>query len=207
MATSDAEALGRRREPVQKRSKKRVERIRAAALELLNTGGEQAVTTRAIAELAGIPVATVYQFFPNRDAILQELLQDMLDRRDSEGVAILATLQPRSISEVVQAILEFHHSYLISHPQIVTLFYTSRTSGLLPDPLHRRAQMAQSLHYAMIHWNLIRPDTDPQVATVAIELGDHILELMHRAWPDGDRVMLTEGQRALTAYLQTYACE
>jgi AcrR family transcriptional regulator len=194
----------RRREPVQERSKRRVERILAAAMELLEADGADAVTTRAIAERADVPVATVYQFFPNREAILSEILLEHLDRRDADGAAVLGALTPSSLSEVVHALFDFHYQHLRDHPQLVALHYNSLARGLLADPRLRRAEFADALHSALLAWRLLRPDTDPLVTAVAVEMGDRLLEVAHRAGPDGDRAVLAEGARALTAYLQIY---
>ncbi|MBX8690579.1 TetR family transcriptional regulator [Mycobacterium sp. 20091114027_K0903767] len=195
----------RRRQPVQERSRRRVERIRAAALELLETQGVDAVTTRAIAQRAEVPVATVYQFFPNRDAILQEIVSDHLDRRDAEGAAILAALAPTSLAEVAHGIFEFHYEHLRNHPHLVNLHYTSLASGVLADPRARRAEFAHALHAGLLHWGLLPEGTDPLVTMVAVEMGDRLLEMAFHAGPDKDRAILTEGERALTHYLQAYA--
>ena len=195
----------RRRQPVQERSRRRVERIRAAALELLETQGVDAVTTRAIAHRAEVPVATVYQFFPNRDAILQEIVTDHLDRRDAEGAAVLAALAPTSLAEVAHGIFEFHYQHLRNHPHLVNLHYTSLASGQLADPRVRRAEFATALHAGLLHWGLLREDTDPLVTMVAVEMGDRLLEMAFHAGPEKDRAILTEGEHALTQYLQAYA--
>lgn len=195
----------RRRQPVQERSRRRVERIRAAALELLETQGVDAVTTRAIAQRAEVPVATVYQFFPNRDAILQEIVTDHLDRRDAEGAAILGALAPASLAEVAHGIFEFHYQHLRNHPHLVNLHYTSLASGQLADPRARRTVFANALHSALLHWGLLREDTDPLVTMVAVEMGDRLLEMAFHAGPEKDRAILSEGAQALTQYLQTYA--
>ncbi|OBB01249.1 TetR family transcriptional regulator [Mycolicibacterium fortuitum] len=195
----------RRRQPVQERSRRRVERIRAAALELLETQGVDAVTTRAIAQRAEVPVATVYQFFPNRDAILQEIVTDHLDRRDAEGAAILGALAPASLAEVAHGIFEFHYQHLRNHPHLVNLHYTSLASGQLADPRARRTVFANALHSALLHWVLLREGTDPLVTMVAVEMGDRLLEMAFHAGPEKDRAILSEGAQALTQYLQTYA--
>ncbi|WP_234706235.1 TetR/AcrR family transcriptional regulator [Mycolicibacterium setense] len=195
----------RRRQPVQERSRRRVERIRAAALELLETQGVDAVTTRAIAHRADVPVATVYQFFPNRDAILQEIVSDHLDRRDAEGAAILAALVPTSLAEVTHEIFEFHYEHLRNHPHLVNLHYASLASGLIADPRARRAEFANALHSALLRWGLLREGTDPLVTMVAVEMGDRLLQMAFHAGPDKDRAILTEAEQALTQYLQAYA--
>lgn len=190
---------------MQERSRRRVERILAAAMELLEADGAEAVSTRAIAERADVPVATLYQFFPNRDAILSEILLEHLDQRDTDGMAILGALTPSSLGEVVHALFDFHYEHMRAHPQLVTLHYNSLARGLLADPRLRRAEFADALHSALLTWRLLRPGTDPLVTTVAVEMGNRLLEVAHRAGPDGDRAVLAEGARALTAYLQTYA--
>ncbi|MCG7610989.1 TetR family transcriptional regulator [Mycolicibacterium sp. (ex Dasyatis americana)] len=195
----------RRRQPVQERSRRRVERIRAAALELLETQGVDAVTTRAIAHRAEVPVATVYQFFPNRDAILQEIVTDHLDRRDADGAAFLATLTPTSLAEVTHGIFEFHYEHLRNHPHLVNLHYTSLASGLIADPRARRAEFANAMHARLLNWGLLPEGTDPLVTMVAVEMGDRLLEMAFHAGRERDRAILTEGERALTQYLQAYA--
>lgn len=190
---------------MQERSKRRVERIRAAAMTILESQGADAVTTRAIADLAGVPIATVYQFFPNREAILQEIMLDHLARRDAEGAARLCAMKPASLAAVVHAIFEFHYEHLHAHPHLVTLHYTSLTRGLLADPRLRRARFADALHTALLNWGLLRPGTDPLATAVAVEIGDRVLEMAYHAGPAGDRAVLAEGERALTQYLQIYA--
>jgi AcrR family transcriptional regulator len=195
----------RRREPVQDRSRKRVERILAAAVDLLEEGGIDAVTTRSIAIRADVPVATLYQFFPNRDAILREVLTGYIARRDTECIEALAAMPMDNVSDGVHDLLRFHRDHMRAHPHMVELFYSSRAVGFMPDPHESRAVFAEFMHAALIEWKLLRADADPLVCTVVIELGDRILEMAHRAGPGGDDAMLAEGERALTTYLNRYA--
>ncbi|MDH6195482.1 AcrR family transcriptional regulator [Mycobacterium frederiksbergense] len=195
----------RRRQPMQERSRRRVERIRAAALELLETQGLDAVTTRAIAERADVPVATVYQFFPNRDAILQEIVHDHLDQRRVEGAAVLAALTPNTLAEVAHTIFEFYLEHRRKHPHLVSLHYRSLATGQLAEPRARRSDFANALHAKLLQWGLLRADADPLVTMVAVEMGDRLLAMAFHAGPEKDRAILAEGERALSLYLQSYA--
>jgi AcrR family transcriptional regulator len=71
-----------RREPQQARSRERVRRILGATAKLVSKGGVAAVNTNAIAKTARLPVGTLYQFFPNRDAVLEALMQSQLEAFD-----------------------------------------------------------------------------------------------------------------------------
>ena len=59
-----------RRIPLQKRSRQRVIDILGTGTELLLTHGTEGVTTSSVSEHAAIPIGSVYQFFPDRDALL-----------------------------------------------------------------------------------------------------------------------------------------
>ena len=63
-----------RKLPTQKRSLERYERMLASAAALLEEEGYDNLKTVTIAERAGVPVGSVYQFFPNKYAILTVLV-------------------------------------------------------------------------------------------------------------------------------------
>lgn len=62
-----------RKMPSQERSHETVEWIIEGALRVLSTSGYEAMTTNRVAEAAGISVGSLYQYFPNKDAIVAEL--------------------------------------------------------------------------------------------------------------------------------------
>lgn len=68
-----------RRAPVQERSQRRVRSILDATAELLAEVGYEHVTTSAIAARAGISVGSLYQFFANKEAVMQGLAELYLD--------------------------------------------------------------------------------------------------------------------------------
>ncbi|MBO3459887.1 TetR/AcrR family transcriptional regulator [Aetokthonos hydrillicola] len=86
---------GMRRQPQQKRSQQRVERMLDAAAEVFDEVGYEAATTHAIAARAKTAIGSLYQFFPDKLAIFHAL-----ELRHVERVrAIHAKL---SQSEIIQ---------------------------------------------------------------------------------------------------------
>lgn len=77
--------------PVQARAKFTVEAIYGAVVRIWRRSGWAAVTTRAVALEAGIAVGTLYDYFPNREALLSGYvrmqLERMLERLEREVVA------------------------------------------------------------------------------------------------------------------------
>src|SRR2546428_9484541 len=64
-----------RRFPQQQRSRTRVDRILAAAAHEFATVGYDAASTNAIAARARTSVGSLYQFFPNKEALFDALVQ------------------------------------------------------------------------------------------------------------------------------------
>lgn len=71
-------ALEPRKQPRQVRSSKVVDRILDAALILTREQGTKTPTTLAIAQRAGLSVGSVYQYYPNKEAILLDLARRWL---------------------------------------------------------------------------------------------------------------------------------
>ncbi|WP_435057056.1 TetR/AcrR family transcriptional regulator [Streptomyces sp. bgisy060] len=67
-----------RRRPQQARSRARVEAVLAAADRLLSREGYEALTVRRIAEEAGVPIGSIYQFYPDKSAVVDALGQQYL---------------------------------------------------------------------------------------------------------------------------------
>jgi AcrR family transcriptional regulator len=79
MPSSDRR-LEPRRKPRQVRAELTRERILTAAAHVFAEHGYAAGTTNRIAERARISIGSLYQYFPNKDAILAELLVRHIDR-------------------------------------------------------------------------------------------------------------------------------
>jgi AcrR family transcriptional regulator len=72
----ESDPVGPRRSPVQERAKDRVQRILNATQDLLVEVGLRDLKVSHIARRAGVPIGSVYQYFPNREAILRALVDE-----------------------------------------------------------------------------------------------------------------------------------
>ena len=85
-----------RKWPSQARSKATVEAILAAAARVFRRQGYAGSTTDRIAERAGVSVGSLYQYFPNKDAILVALAERHIDT----GFALLRELLAEALIDV-----------------------------------------------------------------------------------------------------------
>jgi AcrR family transcriptional regulator len=83
-----------RKTPRQVRSTASVGAIMQATIQVLLKAGKSKLTTTRIAERAGVSVGTLYQYFPNKNSLLQALLKEHL-----EGVALAVETACEAVHE------------------------------------------------------------------------------------------------------------
>ncbi len=64
-----------RRAPAQQRSRERMERILTVATQLIAQKGSEQVKMSEVAELAGISIGSLYQYFPDKAAVIRALAE------------------------------------------------------------------------------------------------------------------------------------
>ena len=75
MPSASAPALEPRKTPQQSRSIATVEAIYGATIQVLLKHGADGLTTVHVAQRAGVSVGTLYQYFPNKQALLLAVLE------------------------------------------------------------------------------------------------------------------------------------
>lgn len=73
MPSSTSRRLKPRKIPVQSRGVETLEVILEAAAQVLEAYGYEKTTTNLVAERAGVSIGTIYEYYPNKDALLAEL--------------------------------------------------------------------------------------------------------------------------------------
>ena len=97
---------GPRKRPRQSRSAATFEAIVEAAAHILREGGYEALTTNLAAERAGVSVGSLYQYFPNKEAILAELSRRHEVELERGMCDIIARADAMSLAEIVTALIE-----------------------------------------------------------------------------------------------------
>lgn len=105
-------AKKRVRKPVQRRSEATVDTILEAAAQIFRTYGAKGATTNRIAERAGVSIGSLYQYFPNKEALLVALME----RHIGSSIEMLGKVLQRSanaspnerVRAAVTCVLDIH---------------------------------------------------------------------------------------------------
>ncbi|MFD4836337.1 TetR/AcrR family transcriptional regulator [Achromobacter sp. NPDC058515] len=146
-----------RKSPRQLRSQHTVDTILQATARVLATHGYAGTNTNLIAETAGVSVGSLYQYFPNKNALIAALhnrhdnqMLDVIDDVLNSNPA--ATLQER-VAAIVQAMLHAHMLEPALHRVLereFPLFDLPHEHSLADQDIHRRMRHLLELHRAEI---------------------------------------------------------
>jgi AcrR family transcriptional regulator len=95
-----------RKTPVQARSQTTVQAIFDAAIQVLLSDGISALTTTRVAERAGVSVGTLYQYFPNRRALLAAVFEQHLNTTTLIVEAACAAHHGQSVREMMRGLCD-----------------------------------------------------------------------------------------------------
>ncbi|WP_299640528.1 TetR family transcriptional regulator [uncultured Tateyamaria sp.] len=108
-----------RKTPVQARSKARVEQILKAAEEMISDHGSDGLKMSAVAKRADVPIGTVYQFFPNKSALIQTLATSVMsDIRDSIDADFIGVSSLADAADRIEISLRAYQQFLKSNPTV-----------------------------------------------------------------------------------------
>jgi AcrR family transcriptional regulator len=174
-----------------------------AADELLAAEGARAFNTNRIAKFAGIPVGSVYRYFPDKEAIIDALaLRYWSDFEDLVAAAAEADeLEP--LADPGAAVLDALAAGFRSRPGFLALWFGGlRTEHVRDVTRPTRSAIARSIERILgVHWPRSAPEIRAGVAQMVVLAGDGLLREAFRLDPNGDPGVLTEGKLMVGAYL------
>lgn len=193
---------------MQARSRERVERILDVAARIVVEHGVDALTTRSVADEADVPVASLYQYFSDRDAVLLALVERDIAEMDEQVRADLAKLHTLSIAAIVETTIRAYRKVYARRAEFVAIWLRGRTNAAIHEFGRRHNQgTAHDLREFAVSSGLASPDLPLAAVELAVELGDRVFQLAYETNDRGDDFIVAEGIAMVTAYLQRYATE
>ncbi len=173
-----------------------------AAAAIVDRHGPTGLTTTAVAQVAGMPVGTLYQYFANATALVDALVR----RHDTRLRSVLEDTLDRGgyqdPDEVGPALVAAYVSYLRTEPGFRALWFSplfDASDRALEDP------SANALVATTVAWlrssGLVAPgDEDDLEISVLVRwrVAEALIDLAFRLDPDGEERVLERLHRLLT---------
>ncbi len=118
--------------PRQARANATVDAILTAALQLLEAGGVEQLTTNQVAERAGVSIGTVYQYFADKQAILSALAQrSAASVRDGIAAMLIERPDLGTVRPIVRALMTGFEGSLATRRALLDALFHRGGEGVL----------------------------------------------------------------------------
>ncbi|WP_082825926.1 TetR/AcrR family transcriptional regulator [Croceicoccus estronivorus] len=97
--------VDRRKDPKQQRAVVTAEAITQATQQIIIREGFKKATTNRIAEVAGVSVGSLYQYFPNKQAIVRTLIQETVTKAAMRVRTLLRDLMDEPLEPALRQIM------------------------------------------------------------------------------------------------------
>lgn len=190
-----------RRAPRQARSKATVAAIREAAARVLVAEGYERATTNRIAEVAGVSIGTLYQYFDSRDAILDALAEDLLAAVISAANDAMRPPEGGDLVERLDRVVTGVLRVVARYPSVLRHLDAVPESSFRASLTHAKALgRAFLLRFLDAHAGEVRVHDLALTARILTDLGEGVL---YNLSPDDDVDRVgRETARLVVAYLR-----
>jgi AcrR family transcriptional regulator len=187
-----------RKQPRQARAQHTVNAIVEASARILEEQGHGGFTTNAVAELAGASIGTLYQYFPDKDALLGALIARETSRLVEEvEAASVVTAGREALDEIIQAAVR----HQMRRPRLARLL--DFEEGRLPfdaDTQIVRARIATLLADILARSDFLQSGM-PSATGDVLAIIRGMLDAAGERGEEGQGALLARVRRAVLGYL------
>lgn len=197
MATDSA----MRRAPAQERSQATVERILRAADQLVAEHGVHGFVLADVPALAKATSGSIYQFFPGKNAILEELGQRYLEAFDAELDPILGELEAGFSADTLDQLLNTYVRHFRTNPGFRALWIGREQLPRLRESDRRHDERIEAALRTSLRGAGVGERQSDAAARLVVAVASPMIDAGLRDEAAGDDAVLDEAGRMLRTYV------
>ncbi|HXZ07812.1 MAG TPA: TetR/AcrR family transcriptional regulator [Paraburkholderia sp.] len=196
--SSDLSATSRR-VPQQERAARRVDELLEAAGAVIAERGFEAATMTEIAERAGASIGSVYQYFPNKDALVHALRTRYGNEMDARWSALSAASEGLAVPALVDRLFSLMVELMAKRPAYIPLLSVSLNFRRDEASRNRLRERFSEL------FRRYNPDLSGEeayrIAEVTLQVVKSLNALYAAAKPKERKLLVAEYKTVVSSYL------
>ena len=201
-----SESLNPRKKPQQRRSHVTIDTIFEATIQVLLANGLDGVTTIQIADRAGVSIGSLYQYFPNKRALMAAVVRRHVGEVVDLTIAACMAAHGRSIAEMCASMMHAFVDAKTRRPEVSRALYLP-SAAVNADAIVREeaARCAEAVHDMLITASDAK-FSQPRIVS-AVLIGSIVGPTRATIEAGGDRGAFERLKRHLTALCLGYLKE
>jgi AcrR family transcriptional regulator len=187
-----------RRVPRQVRGQRRVAGFLRAAASVITEFGYDRTTMSAIAERASSSIGSLYQFFPNKQSVVEALRSQYIKEIEKSWIALEQRAAAMTAHQLADRLVGLHIEIVQNHPALLALMDVPPTSC---TPARRELIRARIVSVLLAHNPHLSKLSASRVASVVQEISKGLLVLYAKSEPKAKSAIVEEFKSVLSGYL------
>jgi AcrR family transcriptional regulator len=196
-----------RRIPAQRRSQDKLQHMLRCATQLVIDHDPQAVSTTMIAAASGVSVGWIYRYFPDKEAIFDQILVDALNRLDARLEEVNFRIDVKDWRQAVAQGIDTIIEFVADDAAFRKLWFSSMlTAHMVAANRAHDTNLATQLAKQLPPHLKASPDRDPvDIGEMFFGIVDKGVDLAFQGGdPHGDARIVEEVKIAAVHYLESY---
>jgi AcrR family transcriptional regulator len=189
-----------RRIPQQERGERRVTELLDAAADVLSEVGYESATMKAIAKRASASIGAVYQYFPNKEALVRALRSRYSDELEQRWTNLEEATASLSVKQLAQRFVDVMVRFMEEHPAYIKILDVP--AGYKRDPKARDHLRERIADVFRARRPTLSSEQAYRVANVSLQIIKSMNALYAQADPKARLDIVKEYKLNLTAYLE-----
>lgn len=190
--------LAPRRQPQQQRGRRRVDGLLSAAACVIAEQGYEAATMCAIASRADSAIGSLYQFFPNKESVVDALRARYAKELEKLWASLAAEARRLKVEDLVSRLIQSQVNFAERHAAFLALFDAPPSV----NTWRRRQIIRGRIARVILKRNARLPRNEAfRIASVVQQILKGLLTLYARADRAEKSVLVSEFKSVLTGYL------
>jgi len=153
-----------------------------------------------------VPVASLYQYFADKDDILLALVERDVEEMDAQVEKDLGALDVLSIRSLVETTMRSFVTVYGKRPAFIMIWLRGRSNQAIRDYCRaHNKRLARDLFEFSRAAGLLADSATERFVDIAIEIGDRLFQLAYEESLEGDPVVLAEATDVVCGYLDRYS--
>lgn len=146
-----SESLNPRKKPQQRRSRVTIDTIFEATIQVLLANGLDGITTIQVAERAGVSVGSLYQYFPNKRALMAAVVRRHVGEVVDRTIDACKSAHGKSIADMCATMMSAFVAAKTRRPEVSRALYLP-SAAVNADAIVREeaARCAQAVHDMLV---------------------------------------------------------
>lgn len=202
MKRSAKKPSGPRKKPNQRRSQQTVEYMIEATAHIIEKLGIKKTSTNKIAEKAGVSIGSLYQYFPNKNSLIEKALAVFIEKNVVKLLVVLRKRDTKSLELLIDEIIDVFFDFFVAKQGLRKELFRNASEELLSNIYAAEDHIQKEIKQSLLFY---RPkSSDDEVEMISYIMVQSVVGCLRGSFSENRKIDFPKLKKELTLIIKSY---